>query len=256
MEGHPWRLEEATLADIRWQPYEAAVLPFGATECHNLHLPYGTDTIEVSRIADGACEFAWRKGAKVALLPTVPYGADRNLLGFPMVINLDQRILDAIVEGTVESLEKHGVRKLVILNGHGGNEFAPCLRTLHGKTGVFVSLCDWWRMIDDKVREICANPDDHGGEMETSLMKLLAPELVRMERADHGAARNPRLKGLARGWIKMARPFHLMTDNCGSGNPELATAEKGKRLYEVAVERLGSYLVELCAAKMDASFPY
>ncbi len=256
MGEHPWRLEETTLADVRRQPYEAAVLPFGATECHNLHLPYGTDTIEASRIGDGACEFAWNRGARVALLPAVPYGADRNLLGFPMVINLDQGVLDAIVGSVAESLGKHGVLKLVILNGHGGNDFSPCLRTLHGKTGVFVSVCDWWRMIGDAVREICVNPDDHGGEMETSLMKLLAPDLVRMERADPGEARRPRLDGLAKGWIKMARQFHLMTDNCGSGDPRLATAEKGRRLYDVAVERLGSYLVELCAAKMDASFPY
>jgi creatinine amidohydrolase len=256
MTDRPWKLEDVTLADVRRRRYEAAVLPFGATECHNLHLPYSTDTIEAVRIGEGACEYAWRRGARVALLPAIPYGADRNLMGFPMVINLDQEILNAIVESVAASLEKHGVLKMVILNGHGGNEFAACLRSLYGRTKVFVSLCDWWRMIADATKEICVNADDHGGEMETSLMKVLAPDLVRMERADRGRARKPKLNALAKGWVKITRPFHLMTENCGSGDPSLATAEKGKRLYDVAVERLGSYLVELCAARMDARFPY
>lgn len=256
MAEQPWRLEEATLSDVRERRYEVAVLPFGATECHNLHLPYCTDTVEVTQLTDAACGFAWGKGARVALLPTVPFGCDRNMLGFPMVVNLDQKVLDRIVEGVVESMEAHGIRKMVVVNGHGGNQFTPCLRALHGRTQVFVALCDWWLMIHDVVVETCVLPEDHGGEMETSLMKLFAPDLVHPERADDGAVRQPRLQGLAKGWVKMARPWHLLTKNSGHGDPRLGTAEKGARLRDAVAERLGSFLVELAGAEMDGKFPY
>ena len=69
-----WVLAEQTHAFVRGQMWQVAVLPFGATEPHNLHMPYGTDIFQVEQIADRACEWAWRRGAKALLLPTIPFG--------------------------------------------------------------------------------------------------------------------------------------------------------------------------------------
>src|SRR5438093_1115979 len=73
-----WVLAEQTHAFVRAQKWQVAVLPFGATEPHNLHMPYGTDTLQVDRIGGRACEYAYQAGARVVLLPAVPFGVNTN----------------------------------------------------------------------------------------------------------------------------------------------------------------------------------
>ena len=70
----PHVLGEVTWKEVQASSYEVAVLPWGATEAHNYHLPYGTDNYESRWIAEGAAEIAWKQGAKVVVLPTVPFG--------------------------------------------------------------------------------------------------------------------------------------------------------------------------------------
>src|SRR4051812_33210811 len=76
-------LAEQTHAFVREKPWQVAVLPFGATEPHNLHMPYGTDTFQVEELARRACARAWEAGARVALLPAVPFGVNTNHLQVP-----------------------------------------------------------------------------------------------------------------------------------------------------------------------------
>jgi creatinine amidohydrolase len=78
-----WSLAEQNHAFIRDQRWEVAVLPFGATEPHNLHMPYGTDNYQVDILGQRACERAYQSGAKVILLPTIPYGVITNHLQVP-----------------------------------------------------------------------------------------------------------------------------------------------------------------------------
>ena len=79
----PWKLAEVNYGHVKEQRYEVAVLPLGCTEPHNRHLPYGTDTLECDMIGDHVCEAAYRAGAKVMLLPTIPYGTVSNQHAFP-----------------------------------------------------------------------------------------------------------------------------------------------------------------------------
>ena len=253
---HPWRLAEVTLKEVRKIKYQAAVLPFGATEPHNLHLPYATDNIECEAICDRACAVAWKKDARVALLPTVPFGADQNLLGFPMTISLDQCQLDGLVESVTKSLERHGVRKLVVVNGHGGNNFQPGIRTLYGKTKVFVCLINWYQMMADEAAKIFVHADDHAGEMETGLVMALRPELVTKAWADNGATYPSRLEAAKKGWVWFPRPWHALTTNSGVGFPHLATGPKGQRYLAATGERMGQFLAELAKAPLDRYFPY
>src|SRR5205823_4801785 len=106
---------------------------FGATEPHNLHLPYATDTLQVEAMAEAACARASEAGARVLLLPALPYGTETNQAKFPFAMNLNPTTMLAVVSDLVESLAGSGVRKAVILNGHGGNDFKWILRQLYGK---------------------------------------------------------------------------------------------------------------------------
>ncbi len=150
----PWVLAELNYGYLREHPVQVAVLPLGATEPHNLHLPYGTDIFEAEVIGSHACEAAFQRGAAVTLLPAIPYGTDTNQLGFPLAINLNPSTLLTVIRDIVDSLAVHGVHKLVLLNSHGGNDFKPVLRELYGQTPVRLFLCEWYRMAADAQKQI------------------------------------------------------------------------------------------------------
>ena len=252
----PWRLSDLTLKDVRETPFQAAVLPFGATEPHNLHLPYATDNIEVAEICERACGYAWERGGRVALLPTIPFGAEQNMMAFPMTISVEQEILNTIVESVAHSLVRHGVMKLVVVNGHGGNNFQPGIRTLMGRSPIFCCLLNWYQMMADEAKTIFTHPGDHADEMETSLVQAIRPDLVHMEQADDGSIAASRFEAGRKGWIWYSRPFDKLTKNSGCGDPRQASAEKGRRYLQTAEERMGGFLVELSQAKMDGDFPF
>jgi creatinine amidohydrolase len=251
-------LAEQTHAFVREQHWQAAVLPFGATEPHNLHMPYGTDTFQVEALAQRACARAYQTGARVALLPAIPYGVNTNHLRIPgaLACSVTPTTLLHVLTDLVDSLERQGVRKLVLLNGHGGNELKPLTRELHHRSSVFLCVCDWFRMAHDIYPGLFDAPGEHADEVETSLGLAFFPELLRPELADDGAAKPSRFDAINRGWISITRPWHLVSANTGLGNPSAATAEKGRRLMDVLVERLGDFLIELATAPMDEAFPY
>jgi creatinine amidohydrolase len=255
---HEWVLAEQNHAFIRSQSWEAAVLPFGATEPHNLHMPYGTDNFQVEAIGRQACERAYHAGARVLLLPTIPYGVNTNYFEVPGAVtcSLTPTTLLHLLSDLTDSLERQGIRKLVLLNGHGGNELKPLIRELHHRTKVFLCICDWYRMAVDQYPQLFEQPGEHADEVETSLGLAFFPELVQLELADSGAARPTRIDAINRGWIHITRPWHLATVNTGMGNPAAASAEKGRRLMDILVERLAGSLVELSSAHLDDNFPY
>lgn len=254
----PYILAEQNHAFIRSQRWDVAVLPFGATEPHNLHMPYGTDIFQVEEIGRRACEKAHAAGARVLLLPAVPFGVNTNHLQIPgaLALSVNPTTLLAILTDLVDSLERQGVRKLVLLNGHGGNELKPLTRQLHHRTKVFLCVCDWYRMAADAYPQIFEKPGEHADEVETSLGLAYFPDLVKPELADGGAGAPTRFEAINRGWVSITRPWHLATTNTGLGDAKAATADKGRRLMGVLVERLSDFLVELSKAEMDDRFPY
>ncbi len=252
----PWKLDEVKYSYVRQIPYKIAMLPIGATEPHNLHMPYGTDTLTTTILGDLICEKAHSMGAKVALLPAIPYGVNTNQLSYPMVISLNPSTLDVVIRDIIVSLETQGVRKLVLLNGHGGNDFKHTLREFYGKTQVHLSLINWYQVAADYYDELFTDAGDHAGEMETSIGMYLFPELVDVSLADKGQVKTPRLYGIQEGWVNITRPWHILTTNTGVGNPHPATKEKGEKLVQIIVERVSRYLKELSETPIDDSFPY
>ncbi len=143
----PWKLLETNYAYVKEHRFEVAVLPLGATEPHNLHLPYGTDVYEADVVGEKICEAAHARGAKVVLLPTIPYGTETNQMAFPLAMNLNPSTLAAVIRDLVFSLAHHGIKKIVLLNSHGGNDLKSVLRELHGQTAAQLFLCNWYRVL-------------------------------------------------------------------------------------------------------------
>ena len=258
----PWILAETNYHHVKDCEYQVAVLPMGATEPHNLHMPYGTDTLESEAIGSRVCEAAWNRGARAILLPAIPYGTETNQSRCRLSMNVNPTTLGMVIRDLIDSLAGHGILKLVILNSHGGNEFKPVLREFHGRTPVQLFLCDWFRGITHDIqKELFEEPGDHAGEMETALGLAFFKHLIRRNEdgtvaADDGAVNSTRFDAVNRNWVSITRPWHLLTSNTGSGNPHPATAEKGEALMKVIVERLSEFLVQLAASPMDQQFPF
>jgi creatinine amidohydrolase len=253
-----WVLAEQNHAELRGHKCEVAVLPFGATEPHNLHMPYGTDTLQVEEIGSRACERAFRKGAEVLLLPAMPFGVNTNHLQIPggLALSVTPTTLLKLLEDIVDSLQRQGVRKLLLLNGHGGNELKPLMRELHHRTKVFLCLCDWYKIAVDVYPGLFQQPGEHADEVETSLGLAFFPDLVKLDQAGQGQAKPTRFEAINKGCISITRPWHLVTEDTGMGDPSAATAEKGRKLMDVLVERLGEFLCELAKTPLDERFPY
>jgi len=174
LSGRPWVLAETTWTDVRMRSWEVAVLPWGATEAHNLHLPYGTDCRETEAIAADAARQAWDRGARVVVLPVVPFGVNTQQLDIPLTVSMSPSTQGAVLADVVESLEGQGVRKLVVLNGHGGNDFRQVIRELQVDTPLFLCAVSWYAI--PGLQDTFVEPGDHAGELETSLMQHLHPD--------------------------------------------------------------------------------
>ena len=247
----PYVLAETTWRAVSNTTFDVVVLPWGATEAHNYHLPYATDVIQCDHIAAQAARLAFERGAKVAVLPTMPFGVQTGQLDIPLCINLNPSTQLAILEDVAGALGGQGIRRLVILNGHGGNDFRAMIRDLQPRVPeVFLCTINWWSCVD--ARPFFAAPGDHGGELETSVMLHVAPSLVRpLSDAGPGRERKARIAGLREGWAWAPRRWTAITDDTGVGDPSAATAAKGEAFFRAVTERVGGFLVDLARADLD-----
>ena len=245
MSGRPWVLAETSWSAVRASAFEVAVLPWGATEAHNQHLPYGTDNLETERIAQEAAGIAHERGAKVIVLPAMPYGVNAQQLDIPLTLNVNPSTQALVLADLAHSLEPF-VRKLLILNGHGGNDFRSMIRELQPRTPLFLCTADWYRAVDPTAW--FDEPGDHAGELETSLLLHLAPELVEPRDAwGAGRERRSRLTAVREGWVWAPRRWTQVTEDTGVGDPSAATAQKGATYFEAVVTKLADFLAELSA---------
>ncbi len=253
MAARPFILAESNWKTVSETPYTAAILPWGATEAHNYHLPYATDTIQCDHVAARAAEQAWAQGARVVALPTVPFGVNTTQLDIKLCLNMNPSTQAALLADLVGALEQQGIHKLLILNGHGGNDFRQIIRELQPRTRVFLCAINWWSCVD--VRQFMEEAGDHAGETETSAMLHLAPELVSpLDTAGDGSARPSRLRGVREGWAWAPRRWTQVTADTGIGNPAKSTAAKGEAYVSAAVARISGFLVELAALSTDALY--
>lgn len=253
MTSRPYVLAETTWSELRGRAVEIAVLPWGATEAHNLHLPYATDTMQSTAIAAAAAEVAWSAGADIVVLPAIPFGVNTGQRDIPLCINMNPSTQAAVLADIAATLAGNGIPKLVILNGHGGNDFRQMIRELQGRVETFICSINWYAVIDPAT--YFESPGDHAGELETGMLQHLAPDLVvPLDQAGPGSARRFRVRGLREGWAWAPRKWTEVTTDTGVGNPRAASAEKGRAYMEAAVREIGEFLVELAAADVRSMY--
>lgn len=254
MSQRPYLLAETNWATVRSIDYDLAVLPWGSTEAHNYHLPYGTDTIQCDHVAAEAAAQAWDDGTRVLVLPTVPFGVNTGHLDIPGVINMHPSTQASVLEDVAESLVTQGFTKLVILNGHGGNTFKPLVREMQTAfDDLFICVAHWFAIGDWS--DYFDDLGDHAGEMETSVMLNAAPDLVRpLDEAGPGTARVFSIDALRSDWAWAERQWSKVTDDTGVGNPEAATVEKGAAYLEEVTDRLTTLFEDVADADLDALY--
>ena len=126
----PYVLADTNWKHLREADIDLAVLPWGATEAHNYHLPYATDVIEGTAIGEEAGRIAWEQGARVIVLPTIPYGVNTGQSDIYLDMNLNPSTQFAILKDLLTVLDRQGIHKFMILNSHGGNNWKSMVREL------------------------------------------------------------------------------------------------------------------------------
>jgi len=244
----PYILAENNWKTVKDTHYEVAVLPWGACEAHNYHLPYGTDIIEADEVAAEAARIAWEKGAAITVLPTIPFGVNTGQFDVKLDMNMNPTTQLAILRDVIDVLNRQGIFKLIILNSHGGNDFKTMIRQLGLEfPKMFLCQCNWYQAVDQK--EFFENKDDHAGEMETSVVLHLRPQLVRpLSEAGDGAAKKFRFSAVREGWAWAERKWLQVTKDTGVGDPRKATAEKGTRYFKAVTEKVGAFFHDVAKA--------
>ncbi|UZH56669.1 creatininase family protein [Salinimicrobium tongyeongense] len=241
----PYILAETNWKAVKEQKTEVAVLTWGATEAHNFHLPYATDNYQIEAIAAEAAKNAWEAGAKVLVLPNIPYGVNTGQTEVELCMNLYPSTQLAILNDLVEVLHRSGIKKLLLLNGHGGNNFKALLREVGARyPKMLLVTTSFFQTVDRK--EFFEEAGDHADEMESSLMLHLKPELVLpLQEAGTGEEKRSKLTAIKQGWAWSERKWHLVSADTGIGNPKKASAEKGKRFFEAVTRQVADLLLEM-----------
>jgi len=246
----PYILAETNWKVLKNSSFELAILPWGATEAHNYHLPYATDVYESDALAAESARLAWEEGSKVIVLPTIPFGVNTGQSDIYLDINLNPSTQLAILMDVAEVLNRQGIKKLLIFNSHGGNNFKPLVRELGLKyPEMFICFSNWFQSMDRT--KYFDKEGDHADEMETSLLLYLKPELVLpKEKWGTGASKNFKIKSFSEGWVWAERKWSQISNDTGVGDPMLATKEKGERYFKDVTRKIGSFISELCNADL------
>ncbi|MBD0779821.1 creatininase family protein [Maribacter sp. ANRC-HE7] len=247
----PYILAETNWKALKDDRFDVAVLPWGATEAHNYHLPYGTDVYESGLLAAESAKVAWEKGGRAIVLPSIPFGVNTGQTDIYLDINLNPSTQLAILGDVVEVLNRQGIKKLLIFNSHGGNNFKPLVRELGLKyPDMFICFANWFQSLDKS--KYFEHEGDHADEMETSLMLYLKPDLVLpKEHWGTGASKGYKIKSFTEGWVWAERKWSQISEDTGVGNPASSTKEKGERYFKDVTQKVGDFIFELCKADLN-----
>ena len=243
-----------------------AVLPVGAIEQHGPHLPLSVDADLTAGLVQ-ACLPHLTEDAQVVFLPAQVLGYSPEHAAFAGTLTLKAETVVRMWTDIAESVAAAGVKKLVIFNSHGGqvSMMDVVARDWRARLGLLVYSVSWFNLplLDETGQDVSAlfsaqehRFGVHAGDMETSMMLALRPELVRMDRAQHfhssaqeRAARYP-LLGNGKS-AKMAWQMQDYNLQGAAGNAAAATAEKGQALVQAAARSLARLLTEVQSLPAD-----
>jgi len=252
------RLEELTREQIRaMAPNAIAILPTASIEQHGPHLPIVTDTLLCGTVALRAAERAVEKsGGKTQILvaPVLPYCNSHHHRPFPGVLSLSSPTYIAAVTDILEGLALSGFRKLMILNGHGGNTDSNAVVALDfvNRLGhdVNIATAAYWDIARPKIVEAGiiegGRVPGHAGRFETAMVMAIRPELVNTEGLGQTRDQSTTNQGLfsqalVGGTVQVHGAWAASTGY--SDNPAAATAEEGKAMLEIVVSTVADFLV-------------
>jgi creatinine amidohydrolase/Fe(II)-dependent formamide hydrolase-like protein len=234
-------------AEKRFQEVDIALLPVGSIEQHGPHLPLDTDAFDADYLARrvaAACS-----NPKPLVLPLIPYGISYHHAGFPGTVSIGNDTLSRLVYDVGMSAAQNGIKKLVIINAHGGN--SPALnyaaQMINRDARIFVCV-DTGETSDVDVNKLVETPNDvHAGEIETSTSLAVRPHLVRMDKAGKKIpAFSSRYLDFSSkravswyGRTKKISPTGVM------GDPTKASAQKGKDIWEIMIAHLVAFVEDL-----------
>ena len=265
-----YRLEELSWPDAQAaiQAGAMAVIPVGSLEQHGRHLAVNTDNVLGDAIADAAVRKASDRGLRVLLCPPLHYGYTMHNMDFPGTMTLRAETLLAVGVDLVTSLAHHGCKRVVLLNSHGSNWSVLDLiarDVMNRRPEILVAAIFPIKMAAaelERLREAKQTGGmSHGCELETSLMLHLRPELVDMDKAVHDISQ-PDSRFYWRDILRGSRGVALadLTRHASRtglvGDPTVATAEKGRRFFEVIVETCADFLVEFATREVHVTLDF
>jgi creatinine amidohydrolase len=236
--GGPMRFQDLTWPLLRQVPRDRSVVvaPIAACEQHGRHLPTFTDTLLVTAVAEGVEQ---RLPEQVLLLPTLWLGASAHHLRFGATLSAEVDTHIGLLCDLLTPLLDDGYRRLLVLNGHGGNTdtMHVALRRLQARyPDRQLTAGSYWDLADKELAALAEGPRKvmgHACEFETSMVLALRPDLVRREEVrDDRPPDEPELRGLF-----LAEDMKQRTRQGAVGYPERASVEKGRAFLQAAVTR-------------------
>ena len=239
---HNILLSELTWPEARkrFKEVDIALLPVGAIEQHGPHLPLDTDAFDADYLARKVAENCSKPHPLV--LPLVPYGVSYHHDDFSGTISISNDTLSRFVYEIGMSAAKNGITKLIIINGHGGN--VPALKfaaQLNNRDARIFTTVDTGETSDTDLAHICETENDvHAGEIETSTSLATRPHLVKMNKAKKFVPEFSiqYLNFSAKRSVEwFARTSRISPEGI-LGDPTIATAEKGQRMWKIMINNL------------------
>lgn len=240
-------------AERRFAEIDVALLPVGAIEQHGPHLPLDTDAWDAERLCDDVAEACSRP--KPIVLPLIPYGVSYHHDDFAGTISISPDILSRMVHEIGVAAARNGIRKLLIINGHGGN--GPALhfaaQMINRDTGIFTAV-DTGESSDTDIDELTETPNDvHAGEVETSTTLALRPELVQMSLAKPMIPRfsSHYLDFTSKRGVGWYAHTKKISDTGVLGDPTKASADKGRKMWQISIDNLVEFVEDLRGLSLD-----
>jgi creatinine amidohydrolase/Fe(II)-dependent formamide hydrolase-like protein len=237
----------------RFRAAEIALLPVGSTEQHGPHLSLDTDTYDAEYLA---LEAARRVSApRPLVLPAIAYGVAYHHMDFPGTVAISPDVLSRIVVEVGMSVARHGITKLVIVNGHGGN--VPALRyaaQIVNRDARIFTCVDSGETSDAEVQAHIETANDvHGGEFETSTSMATRPHLVRTDRLRRSVPRfsSKYLDFTERNSVEWYARTARFSDSGVLGDPTRASREKGEKLWAIMIDHLVAFLEDLKGLRLQ-----
>lgn len=240
-------------AERRFAQIDIALLPVGAIEQHGPHLPLDTDAWDAERVCDDVAEGCSRP--RPIVLPLIPYGVSYHHDDFAGTMSISPGTLSQMVHEIGIAAARNGVRKLLIINGHGGN--APALhfaaQMINRDTGIFTAV-DTGESSDTDIDDLTETPNDvHAGEVETSTTLALRPELVQMSLAKPMIPRfsSHYLDFTSKRGVGWYAHTKKISANGVLGDPTKASAEKGRQMWQIMIDNLVEFVEDLRGLSLD-----